>query len=307
LLFLLFGLFLLRTGRRDDDTAEPKPPPRTGRNGAPDRLPGTGSIVEKKRATVALRATIAERARRVAVPDGARLFGPGETCEGFMIPLTGAVRVEHVGANGRSVVLYRVGPGESCDASGSCRQQSGSCANDVDCGKGRRCGPLHTCLLAARSCFHDEGCVSGEVCEKRIGECIPRPRCESGLSCPTDFTCDEPSSLCRRSCLGPGECGPGEHCEGGVCSGALTCATDQACGAGLICDPLLGYCRPSGAGLCAPCTHDRDCGGPNDFCLVIGASQACGRSCATESCPVGYTCNTGLTPPQCLPASGSCP
>ncbi len=198
------------------------------------------------------------------------------------------------------------GPAESCDASGSCRQRSGPCAKDAECGKGRRCGPLGTCILAARSCYHDEGCVSGEVCEKRIGECIPRPRCDGGLACPEDFRCDDASGICRRACLGAGECGPGERCEGNVCSGAQTCATDQACGAGLICDPLLKLCRPAGAGLCAPCSHDSDCGGPTDFCLILGASQVCGQSCASKACPSGYTCKTTISPPQCLPASGTC-
>lgn len=207
---------------------------------------------------------------------------------------------------GRCAAELECGPSESCDASGTCRQRSGPCSTDGDCGKARRCGPLGTCLLAARRCDHDEGCVSGEVCEKRLGECIPRPRCDAALVCPEDFACEAASGLCLRSCLGAGECGPGETCKGGLCSGARACLTDEGCGAGLVCDPLLRYCRPAGAGLCAPCTHDQDCGGPSDYCLLLGAVQACGRSCASEPCPAGYTCKTGLTPPQCAPSSGIC-
>lgn len=67
-----------------------------------------------------LRAAIAARSDRVRCPDGYRLFGPGDRSENFLIPLTGAVRVEHMGATGRSVVLYRVAPGESCVMTTSC-------------------------------------------------------------------------------------------------------------------------------------------------------------------------------------------
>lgn len=68
----------------------------------------------------ALRRTVAGRGRRIRCPDGHRLFGPGDGSENFLIPLTGTVRVEHMGAGGRSVVLYRVAPGESCVMTTSC-------------------------------------------------------------------------------------------------------------------------------------------------------------------------------------------
>ncbi|MBK0398459.1 Crp/Fnr family transcriptional regulator [Limibaculum sp. M0105] len=67
-----------------------------------------------------LRKAIAARASRVRVHDGHRLFGPGDRSENFLIALSGAVRVEHMGPSGRSVVLYRVAPGESCVMTTSC-------------------------------------------------------------------------------------------------------------------------------------------------------------------------------------------
>ena len=67
-----------------------------------------------------LRAAIAARSSRLRCPDGYRLFGPGDRSESFLIPHAGAVRVEHMGASGRSVVLYRVAPGESCVMTTSC-------------------------------------------------------------------------------------------------------------------------------------------------------------------------------------------
>ncbi|MEM9765246.1 MAG: Crp/Fnr family transcriptional regulator, partial [Pseudomonadota bacterium] len=58
--------------------------------------------------------TVAAGAATMHAPDGARVFGPGDPCERFVVVLSGAVRVEQVGSAGRSIVLYRVGAGDSC-------------------------------------------------------------------------------------------------------------------------------------------------------------------------------------------------
>lgn len=63
---------------------------------------------------------VAANAQRVHIPDGRRVFRPGDRSQGFIIPLSGAVRVEHIGPTGRVVVLYRVGPGDSCVMTTSC-------------------------------------------------------------------------------------------------------------------------------------------------------------------------------------------
>lgn len=68
----------------------------------------------------ALRAGIAARGQRVAFRDGESLFAPGDACQGFVIVLAGSVRVEHAGATGRSIVLYRIGPGETCVMTTAC-------------------------------------------------------------------------------------------------------------------------------------------------------------------------------------------
>ena len=67
-----------------------------------------------------LRAALEQRCQRVRFAEGQRLFSPGTACEGFVIVLSGAVRVDHVGSNGRSVVLYRIAPGETCVMTTSC-------------------------------------------------------------------------------------------------------------------------------------------------------------------------------------------
>jgi CRP/FNR family transcriptional regulator len=45
---------------------------------------------------------------------GRCLFAPGEPCPGFVLLLTGCVRVGLTADNGRRLVLYRVLPGETC-------------------------------------------------------------------------------------------------------------------------------------------------------------------------------------------------
>ncbi len=67
-----------------------------------------------------LAARIAARGRPVVLADGARVFAPGEKSESFFLLLRGTVRVEHTSSSGRSVVLYRVGPGEGCVMTTSC-------------------------------------------------------------------------------------------------------------------------------------------------------------------------------------------
>lgn len=50
----------------------------------------------------------------ITVDAGVALFSPGGACPGFVIVIDGCVRVTLTSASGRSLVLYRVGPGETC-------------------------------------------------------------------------------------------------------------------------------------------------------------------------------------------------
>lgn len=72
-----------------------------------------------------------------------------------------------------------------------------------------------------------------------------------------------------------------------------------------------------GAGVCAPCTADAQCGGPDDHCIPVGnmGQTFCGRACGAglPACPTGYTCSAGnvtstggLSARQCLPTVGYC-
>ncbi|MBN8291374.1 Crp/Fnr family transcriptional regulator [Rhodobacter sp. NTK016B] len=61
----------------------------------------------------------ADRARLDALPlhglpASTRLFGPGETAQGFAVVLSGRVEVSLTGPSGREILLYSIEPGQSC-------------------------------------------------------------------------------------------------------------------------------------------------------------------------------------------------
>jgi len=60
------------------------------------------------------------RAQVVRAPAKATIFAPGDACVGFVLVLSGEVRVTRVTAEGRELVLYRIGPGESCVLTTAC-------------------------------------------------------------------------------------------------------------------------------------------------------------------------------------------
>jgi CRP/FNR family transcriptional regulator len=56
----------------------------------------------------------------LSVPPGTTLFEEQAPCQGFPLVLAGEVRVARGSVQGRSLELYRVGPGELCVVSASC-------------------------------------------------------------------------------------------------------------------------------------------------------------------------------------------
>ncbi len=55
-----------------------------------------------------------ERLKPMELPEGTRLFAPGETVKGYVVVLSGQVAVSLLGPNGRDILLYEVAPGQSC-------------------------------------------------------------------------------------------------------------------------------------------------------------------------------------------------
>lgn len=60
------------------------------------------------------RAAVRAAARPLRLAAGATAFRPGQPCAHWLIVCAGRVRVSRLAGDGRAIVLYRVGAGESC-------------------------------------------------------------------------------------------------------------------------------------------------------------------------------------------------
>lgn len=61
-----------------------------------------------------------EQGTTMTVPDGTCIFRPGDETSAFLMVKSGTVRVEQTNSAGRTVVLYRVEPGDSCVLTTAC-------------------------------------------------------------------------------------------------------------------------------------------------------------------------------------------
>lgn len=68
----------------------------------------------------ATRETLLTRSQIVSVPDGATIFGPGQSPENMLLLLDGTVRVQQVSETGHEIVLYRILAGQSCVLTTAC-------------------------------------------------------------------------------------------------------------------------------------------------------------------------------------------
>jgi len=53
-------------------------------------------------------------------PQGHQLFREGDACQGYVLVLSGSVRVYKIDEEGRAILLYRVGAGQSCMLTTTC-------------------------------------------------------------------------------------------------------------------------------------------------------------------------------------------
>jgi CRP/FNR family transcriptional regulator, anaerobic regulatory protein len=67
-----------------------------------------------------LRERLRTESRTVALHEGTRIFGPGQSPSHFLLLLKGTIRVQQVSESGREIVLYRVSAGESCALTTAC-------------------------------------------------------------------------------------------------------------------------------------------------------------------------------------------
>lgn len=59
-------------------------------------------------------------AQAVHLPPGKTVFRTGDACNRYLLVVGGRIRVQQVSAQGREIVLYRVGRGESCILTTAC-------------------------------------------------------------------------------------------------------------------------------------------------------------------------------------------
>jgi CRP/FNR family transcriptional regulator len=67
-----------------------------------------------------LASRLAAQCRVVTAPPGTRLFDERSPCGAFPLVIEGRVKVAKLSPTGREIVLYRVGPGQSCLLTSSC-------------------------------------------------------------------------------------------------------------------------------------------------------------------------------------------
>ncbi|MCU0888297.1 MAG: Crp/Fnr family transcriptional regulator [Rubritepida sp.] len=59
-------------------------------------------------------AALVAASRRVTLAPGTVVFRPGEACRRWLVVLSGSIRVRRTDRAGRTMMLYRVGPGQTC-------------------------------------------------------------------------------------------------------------------------------------------------------------------------------------------------
>jgi len=162
------------------------------------------------------------------------------------------------------------------------------CKDDEFCSEGQ-----------CKECDDENPCPDGRVCvggecvcppglvENDRGECVPclpetTPNCyictPDGIvpkECPDGQVCNPNTGDCV-DCIGSGDCGENEKCEGGDC----------VCEEGYRRDPVTGECIPL-----PDCDEDADCP-PCFVCNEFG-------DCVPKECPDGQVCVDGECKTPC--------
>ncbi len=64
--------------------------------------------------------TTADKAMRMQVKQGSVLFRDGDACNGYVLVVSGSIRVQKIDPQGHEIVLYRVEEGQSCMLTTTC-------------------------------------------------------------------------------------------------------------------------------------------------------------------------------------------
>lgn len=90
-----------------------------------------------------------DSAEIATLPRSSVVFETGATCKHYLIVIEGSVRVQQLSASGREIVLYRVGPGETCVLTTSCLLAHGHYPAEGICETN-----VNAALLSARDFRH---------------------------------------------------------------------------------------------------------------------------------------------------------
>ena len=85
-----------------------------------DKDDWTNSFPPLKQLPASDLARLREGSMVVMLPEGSRIFGPGQAPENFLLLIDGTIRVQQVSESGREIVLYRVSAGQSCALTTAC-------------------------------------------------------------------------------------------------------------------------------------------------------------------------------------------
>jgi CRP/FNR family transcriptional regulator len=85
-----------------------------------DKDDWTNSFPPLKQLPASDLARLREGSMVVMLPEGSRIFGPGQAPENFLLLIDGTIRVQQVSERGREIVLYRVSAGQSCALTTAC-------------------------------------------------------------------------------------------------------------------------------------------------------------------------------------------
>ena len=70
--------------------------------------------------------SLMESATVANIPARQMVFGPGTTCENYLLLIKGSIKAQLLSENGREILLYQIFPGDSCVLTTSCLL-SGDC------------------------------------------------------------------------------------------------------------------------------------------------------------------------------------
>ena len=79
-----------------------------------ERISGLQELPEE------LQSRLLAQSKVVNLPEGEVIFGPGQMPQNLLLLLEGTIRVQHLSAEGREIVLFRVSGGDSCILTTAC-------------------------------------------------------------------------------------------------------------------------------------------------------------------------------------------